>query len=371
MKAVILAGGEGTRLRPLTCNLPKPMVPVVNRPFLEHLVARLALHQISGAVLTLNYLPEAVRQYFGDGEALGIPLSYSLEERPMNTAGAVKLVEKLLDETSLVFNGDIFTDLDLGALLVFHREKGAKVTIALTPVEDPTPYGVVETDREGRILQFLEKPPHEAVSTTWVNGGTYVLEPEVLEYVPSGEPFSFERGLFPALLEKGVPLYGFRSRAYWLDIGTPANYLRIHRDLLLGGTSVHWDGQEVSRGVWVGEGSVIDSRVIFRAPVLVGKGCIVEPGVHLLGPLVLGPGCHVEQEATIEGSVLWAGSRVAKGAILRRCIVGSGCRIGEGAYVGDGCALGDHVEVGAGNQLDRGLALWPGHKLAPGAVAFL
>jgi mannose-1-phosphate guanylyltransferase len=220
MKAVVLAGGEGTRLRPLTCNQPKPMVPLLNRPFLERLLLRLKEHGVGEVALALSYLPEVVKARFGDGDGLGVRLFYPQEERPLGTAGAVKNWESHLDGTFFVFNGDIFTDLDLGEVLRFHREKQAKATIVLTPVEDPTAYGVVEMDPSGRVKRFVEKPPADQVNSRWVNAGTYVLESEVLQYIPAGQHSMFERGLFPLLVDMGIPVYGYPSRAYWLDLST-------------------------------------------------------------------------------------------------------------------------------------------------------
>ena len=369
MKAVILAGGEGTRLRPLTCTVPKSMVPVLNRPFLEHVLARLAAQGVSEAVLALYHLPEAVRQYFGDGRSLGLRLSYSIEERPLGTAGAVTKVEDSLKETFGVLNGDIFTDLDLPMVVAYHRERKSKATIVLTPVEDPSPYGVVETDPQGRVLRFREKPRSDEMSTLWVNAGTYVLEPEVLARAPRGEPFSFEYGLFPRLIEAGVPVYAYRSSAYWMDLGTPRNYLALHRHLLLGRAALPLLGPPLRAGVWAGEGCTLHPSAQVRGPLLLGKGCHVGAGVRLTGPAVLGDGCAVEEEASVQGAVLWAGARVGPRAAVSRSVMGRQAQVEEGASV-EGCILGDGVVVGAGYRLERGMAVWPGIRLAPGAVSF-
>ena len=234
MQAVVLAGGLGTRLHPLTATTPKPMLPLLDRPFLERLLQRLQGHGVTHALLTLHHHPEQIRRHFGDGASLGLAMDYLVEEQPLGTAGGVKALEGLLTGTFAVCNGDIFTDLDLRAALDFHRRQGAAATIVLTHADDPTAFGMVETDGAGRVLRFVEKPAPERVTTHWVNAGTYILEPDVLRYAPAGEPFMFEGGLFPRLLEEGEAVYAFPSDAYWTDMGTPAAYLRLHADLLRG-----------------------------------------------------------------------------------------------------------------------------------------
>ena len=366
MKAVILAGGEGTRLRPLTCNIPKPMVPILNRPFLEHMLGHLKGHGVDSAVLTVCYLPDKIEAHFGRGERAGIGLSYVLEEEPLGTAGAVKNVEKDLDGTFFVLNGDIFTDLDLGAMIRFHREKNAQVTLFLTPVEDPSAFGVVETDPGGRVLRFLEKPSPGETTSKWINGGIYLMEPQVLTHAPSGEFYMFERGLFPKLLELGIPVYGYQARPYWMDLGTPANYVRVHHDLLTSSSTNHW--AEVSS---TGQGnSSIHPSARVSGPVLLGEGCSIGPGALVEGPSVLGAVCVVGREAVITGSILWQRVVVERGAALQGCIVGDGAQIGEGATVGEGCILGDNVTLGKDNHVDRGMVLWPGKSLEPEAVSF-
>ncbi|MBI4233983.1 MAG: NDP-sugar synthase [Chloroflexi bacterium] len=371
MKAVILAGGEGTRLRPLTCTIPKPMVPVLNRPFLEYMLEHLRRHGIDEVVLALYYLPEQVQRHFGDGSAFGIKLHYSIEEHPLGTAGAVKQVEALLDDTFFVFNGDIFTDLDLTAALSFHRQAGAAATIVLTPVEDPSPFGAVETDSASRVQRFVEKPSPEQVTTCWVNAGTYILEPRVLRHVPTGAHYMFERGLFPRLLELREAVWAYRCRAYWLDLGTPRNYLKAHRDLLLGALPIKLNGSQAGTTLWVGEGSVLDPTAQVSGPVLVGRDCVVGPQVRIQGPAALGNGCRLGQGSVVEGSVLWAGARVGPGAVLRECILGRNVRVGEGVTVGRGCILADDAVVEEGNHLEYGAALGPGKRLAAGTLSFV
>ena len=355
MKAVILAGGEGTRLRPLTCNIPKPMVPILNRPFLEHMLGHLRGHGVDEAILTLCYLPDRIKAYFGDGEDVGVRVSYAMEETPLGTAGAVKNVEDALDDTFFVLNGDIFTDLDLNDMARFHREKKAQVTLFLTSVENPASFGVVETDPEGRVLRFLEKPSPGETASTWINGGIYLMEPQVLAHAPAGEFHMFERGLFPRLLEMGAPVYGFRARPYWMDVGTLANYMRVHRELLLGSSDNPW----AELGDKSLQHSSIDSSARISGPVLVGQGCSVGPGAVIQGPVVLGAGCVVGQGAVIQGSVLWRGVSVEQEASLAGCIIGDGVRIGEGSTVAEGCTVGDNVILGKASHIVPGMTLWP------------
>ena len=359
MKAVILAGGEGTRLRPLTCNTPKPMVPILNRPFLEHMLSHLRGHGVDHTLLTLWYLPDVIRSHFGDGEGQGLRLSYTLEEKPLGTAGAVKNVESELDGTFFVLNGDIFTDLDLKDMVRFHRESGALVTISLTQVEDPSAFGVVETDGQGRVQRFLEKPAPGVTNSNWINAGIYLIEPEVLSHAPSGEHYMFERGLFPKLLDMGAPVYGYRSNSYWVDLGTPENYVKVHRDLLPAASMNAAHGQ-----------SDVHSSANISGPVLLGKGCSIGPDAVIRGPVVLGDGCRVGEGARIADSILWKDVRIEPGTDLTGCILGNGVSVGEATSVGEGCILGDDVTVGKGNQLDRGLVLWPNSTLQPEILSF-
>ena len=359
MKAVILAGGEGTRLRPLTCNTPKPMAPILNRPFLEHMLSHLRGHGVDRAILTLCYLPDVIQSHFGDGQGMGTLLSYTLEEEPLGTAGAVKNVEQELDGAFFVLNGDIFTDMDLQDMIRFHRESGAMVTIALTQVEDPSAFGVVETDASGRVLRFLEKPPPGETTSDWINAGIYLVEPEALAHAPSGEFYMFERGLFPSLLEMGAPVYGYRSRSYWVDLGTPASYMKVHRDML----------PKAARNADYSQSSVHPSARVSGATLL-GKGCSIGPGAVIEGPAVLGDGCTVGEGAKIADSILWKGVAIGPGASLNGCIVGDGASVGEAVTVGQGCIIGDNVTIGKGNQLHRGMTLWPGANLAPDSVSF-
>jgi mannose-1-phosphate guanylyltransferase len=356
MKAVILVGGEGTRLRPLTCNTTKAMVPVLNKPFLEHLLGYLKVHGITDIILAMSYLPHRIKGYFGNGVKTGVRLSYLIEEEALGTAGAVKNAERYLDETFLMLNGDIFTDLDITAMIDFHRQNRAAATIAATPVDDPAAYGLIETDAGGRITRFIEKPSREQVTTNMINAGIYALEPDILAQIPAQKTVSIERETFQQLLARGKPMYAYSSAAYWLDMGTPEKYLRLNHDLLLGKAPSLFNA---TGGVQIGGGSQIDPSAEIEAPVLIGEGCVIGRGVMIKGPAVLGPGCEIDEGASIEGAVLWKNIRVGKRAILRNCIAADHCQIHEEGQVTDNCVLGDKVVVGKHNKLARGTRIPP------------
>ncbi|MBI2304640.1 MAG: NDP-sugar synthase [Chloroflexi bacterium] len=360
MKAVILVGGEGTRLRPMTIHTPKAMVPVVNRPFLEHMIEHLKAHQIRDIILALGYLPRPIQAHFNDGLAFGVKLTYIVEDTPLGTAGAVQNVASHLDgETFLVLNGDVFSDLDLTAMLAFHREKKAMVTIALTPVDDPTRYGVVETGSEGRVLRFVEKPPREEVTTNLINAGAYFLEPQILSHIPKGVFYMFEQGLFPLLLSLGAPVYGYPSQGYWIDIGTPEKYLALNRDILQGRTFCPALGRSPLNGLWLAEGCEISPLARVSGPVVLGEGCVLGAEAYVRGPAVLGPGCRLGQQVMVEEAVLWREVTVKDGAIIRGSIVGRGSIIEKGSLVEAGSVLGDGVTVERGSRVESGTRLWP------------
>ncbi|MDQ6693782.1 MAG: NDP-sugar synthase, partial [Chloroflexota bacterium] len=343
MKAVILVGGEGSRLRPLTTNTPKPLLPLVNRPFLDHVLYGLSTHGIHDVVLAMSYLSESFEDLYGDGSHLGMRLRYVKEEEPLGTGGAIKNVQSYLDdETFFVFNGDILTDLDLTDVLRFHRDNGSHCTISLTSVEDPSAYGVVDLDDKGRIEKFTEKPKREATTSNWINAGTYVMEPQILDYIPEGAHHMVERGLFPTLLKDGKPLYGYRAGAYWMDIGTPAKYLEAHSDILSGRLkrSIEPQGELLWEGVWVGEGVSVDSGARIVGPVVLGREVVVGPGASIVGPSALGEGCHVGEEAQLERVVAWDGalfeakSRASNSVVGKDATVGQDSRVEERALIG-------------------------------------
>jgi len=368
LKAVLMAGGEGSRLRPLTCGIPKPMVPVANRPVMEHILELLARHGFREVAVTLQYLPEAVREHFGSGGKFGLRLTYFTETEPLGTAGGVKNAAPFLDETFLVISGDALTDLDLGRAVAFHRERGAWATLVLARVDCPLEYGVVITAPDGRIRQFLEKPGWGEVFSDTVNTGIYVLEPRVLEYVPAGRPFDFSRDLFPRLLAEGRPLYGVVIEGYWCDIGDLYQYLEAHRAVLEGRVKINLAHREVAPGVWVGEEAEVHPEAVIKGPVLLGRGCTVAKGAVLEPHTVVGPGCRIGVRATVKRSVLWEGVRVGEGAALRGTVLGRGVEVRAGAHVYEGTVIGDDSVVGEGAVVKPDVKLWPGKLVEAGTV---
>jgi len=338
MQALILAGGKGTRLRPLTVYTPKPIVPICNRPFLLYQIDTLRRAGVIDITLSLSYQPEKIEQQLGDGSEFGVKLKYTVEPQPMGTAGAYKFAEDLIREPTVVLNGDILTDLDLKTVIRQHKERKAIATIVLTPVEDASAYGVVETESDGRVRRFLEKPKPEETTCKNINAGSYVLEPAVLDLIPKGENHSFEYGLFPKLLEKGESFFAhIPQRTYWMDIGTPARYLQTHQDLL---------ANRVSRIHIKNRRGNFDSATHAEIDELsmIGDDCTIKPGAQIIES-VLGPGCYVEERARIEHSVVWAHTRVGTLAQIDRAIVGRGCHIGRSAVVGPGAVLGDKTSL--------------------------
>lgn len=354
---MILVGGEATRLRPLTCNMPKAIVPVLNVPFLEHVIRYLGRHNVKDIVLAQGHLPKLMDDYFRDGSNFNTGLTYSLESKPMNTAGAVKNAEQYLTDNFFVLNGDIFTDLDLTEMLKFHHEKKARVTIALTPVEDPTAYGLIETDREGRVTRFLEKPSRDQITTNLINAGTYILENEILESIPPNTNYSFERQLFPDLLKRGEPVYAFSSPSYWIDIGTPEKYFQVHADLLNGKSA--GSGFTGVDGVHIGQNCRIDSMAQIQGPVLIGDGCSIGQNVQIIGPAVIGPGSTLHEGSILHRSIIWSNITFGHKASVKDCLIANDCYLNAECSL-ESTILGDHITITAKTRLGPGSRIWPG-----------
>lgn len=368
-KAMILAAGVGSRLDPLTANLPKPMVPIVNRPALEHILALLAHHGVSEVVANLWYRPEAITGYFGDGGRFGVSLTYSREKRLLGTAGGVKKVAGFLSDTFLVIAGDALTDVDLGALLAFHRERRALATIALRPVEDPQHFGVVVTGKAGRITGFQEKPAPEEARSLLANTGIYLFAREILDLIPENEVYDFGKQLFPRLVAEGRPFYGYPMEGYWCDVGTLLQYRLAHQDALQGAVRLYTPGLVLpgeGRPLALGENALVAPEALVQGRVLVGEGARVGPRARLLGDVVLGPGVEVGEGAVVETSVIWAGTHLGAGSRVSRSVIGQGCRVGPGAVVGKGSILSDTCVVEAAVALAAGSILRPGEVAGRG-----
>ncbi|MHB1325712.1 MAG: sugar phosphate nucleotidyltransferase [Thermoleophilia bacterium] len=369
MKAVILVGGQGKRLRPLTLGTPKPMVPLANKPFVSYVLERLRNHGISEVVFSMGYLPDGIKAYFGDGGDLGLKVTYVTEDRPLGTAGAVKNVEEHVgDGDFLVLNGDILTDLDLGSLIAYHNEKQAVATIALTPVEDPTAYGLVRTGGAGEVLGFLEKPSWDQIDTNLINAGTYVLRSKVFDLIPPGVEHSFERGVFPRLVGKG--LYGYRSDDYWMDIGTPEKYLQAHYDILEKNveTSI---SDCLDQDFVCMQGQVhLETGAKLVPPVIIGEGCTIRAGARVGRMAIVGPGCTIAAGSIVEESVLQEGCVLEENVVVRRSIIARGASVGAGTIVAGGAIIGENARVEGDNILTNHIRVYPGTVVREGSIKF-
>lgn len=349
MKAIVLVGGEGTRLRPLTYATPKPLLPIANQAFLERQLTWLARHGVDEVVLSLGYLPDAFEAHFPEGRFGDLVLQYAVEDHPLGTAGAIRFAAQGIDERLVVCNGDVLTTLDLGDLVAFHDARGAEATICLTQVADPSAFGVVPTRDDGEVVAFVEKPPKGKAPTNWINAGTYVLEPSVLQRIPERLTVSIERETFPRMLEDPSRLYAMASDAYWIDIGTPEKYLQAHADVLAGvlGSAPAPDARELRPGVWVQGAPDIHADARIEAPVLVGDGSKVAEGARIAGTVV-GAGVTVGTGARLLRSVVLDHATIADEAEAIDSVVGVRAALGTGAIASDHTIVGAHAVLDAG-----------------------
>jgi mannose-1-phosphate guanylyltransferase/phosphomannomutase len=333
---MILAAGVGSRLEPLTRNLPKPLVPIINKPVMEHIVELLRDHGVDEIVVNIHYLGHMIRDYFGDGSRLGVKIHYSEEERLWGTAGGVKRVAAHFHDTFMVVGGDDLCDLDLTKLLQFHKKNRAVATIALSLVEDPSQFGIALTNERGRITRFLEKPKSEAIFSNSANTGIYVFEPEVLDLIPNNEVYDFGMHVFPKLLQLKKAFFGYLTASYWSDVGHLEQYRQTHLDALGGRVGVRFPFAEQRRFVWMGDNVDIHPTAEVGYPVVIGNNCRIEAGAKVSDDSVLGDGCVVEEGATVRRSILWSGAVVMRNTMLDRCIVGANCQVQSNAAVFDG-----------------------------------
>ena len=354
MRAVVMAGGEGTRLRPLTSNQPKPMVPICGKPCIEHIVELVHKHGIDDVVVTLAFMPQVIRSYLGDGSSLGVRIEYAVEEQPLGTAGSVRNAKELLDETFVVISGDALCDFDIGEIVRFHRERGALATLALKSVDNPLEFGVVIVDDEGRIERFLEKPSWGQVFSDTINTGVYVIEPELLDRIPEGEPYDFSKQLFPELLAEGAPLYGYvvPEDKYWKDIGTIEQYREANQDVLDGLVGVDVPGVRLKENIWLGEGVTLPGVDVITGPACLGAYTTVEEGATVGPYAVLGANVTVKAGASVQRCVIDGGTHIGSSAVVRGATVGRNCdlrarvRVDEGAALGDECVVGEEALIG-------------------------
>jgi NDP-sugar pyrophosphorylase family protein len=344
MKAILLAGGKGTRLRPLTVHTPKPIVPILNRPFLYYQIDLLRqIPEIDEVILSLNYQPRRIEEIFGEGEGLGIRVRYVVEPMPLGTGGAVRYAGDSLTESVVVFNGDVLTQVDLAAVLRLHRERKAKATIVLTPVENPRAYGLVETDRDGNIQRFLEKPGDNEITCNTINAGIYVLEPETFSRIPKDTAWSIERSFFPSLIENRETFVAYVYDGYWIDIGTPAKYMEVHQDIMDGRYSAPpFNG---TSSAWVSPDARVEPGVEISGPCFIDEGVVIKAGARILPYSVLGKQTHVEEGAVIEGSIVWPNGWIGPDATIKGSILGRNCHVGRSASIGSPAVLGDKTVI--------------------------
>ncbi len=366
MQAVILVGGEGTRLRPLTSTVPKPVVPLVDRPFIAFMLDWLVTHGIDDVIMSCGFLATSVRNVLGDGSAYGVRLRFVEEPDPRGTAGALKFAESMLDERFLMLNGDVLTDIDLSAQIAQHEQSGAKATLALVPVADPSAYGLVHLNEDHSVRDFVEKPSPDAIDTNLISAGAYVLQREILELVPADRNVSIEREVWPLLIGNG--LYGFPAESYWLDIGTPERYLQGTFDIIEGNVKTAVGERLGSDWLAIDPGAQASGRVI--PPAVLERGVTVAANAQVGSLVVLGEDVAVGAHATVERSVILKGAVIGEGATLRDCIVAAGCRIGARTSIGGGAVLGEGVTVGADNVIAHGARIFPGVTLPDGAIKF-
>lgn len=342
MKAILLAGGQGTRLRPLTIHTPKPIVPIFDRPFLHYQIDLLKqVPEIDEVILSLNYQPRRIEENFGDGEGTGVRIRYVVEPAPLGTGGAVRFAAQGVTDTIVVFNGDVMTGVDVNGVVQRHRERGASATIVLTPVENPSAYGLVETHADGSVHRFVEKPDPNQITCDTINAGIYVLEPSTFDRIPKDVSYSIERSYFPSLTERGEPFFAYVDRGYWIDIGTPEKYVQVHRDMFdgrfVGGPFAAADRSRplVASDARVEDGAVLDT------PCFVASTAVIKNGARIGPYTVIGRGVVVEEGAQVTGSIIWPNTRISQHAVVEDAILARNCHVGRHAIVRGGAVLGD------------------------------
>src|SRR5712691_1599990 len=369
VRAVVMAGGEGTRLRPMTANQPKPLLPVVNKPIMQHVLRLLRTHNFDETIVTVQFLASMVRNYFGDGEEWGMSLQYATEDIPLGTAGSVKNAEDALrDGPFLVISGDALTDIDLSDLVRFHKDNDALVTVALKRVPDPLEFGIVIADEDGQIQRFLEKPTWGQVFSDTVNTGIYVMEPEVLKHVPLGEAVDWSGDVFPKLLDAGAPVYGWVAEGYWEDVGTHEAYHKAQADVLSGKVAAHIDGFEVSPGVWQGDGAEVDPDAVLTGPLCIGDYAKIEAGAQLREFTVVGSNVVVKEGAFLHRAVVHNNVYVGVGATLRGCVIGKNTDIMASARIEEAAIVGDECVIEPEAYISSGVRVYPFKTIEAGAV---
>jgi mannose-1-phosphate guanylyltransferase/phosphomannomutase len=370
MKAVIMAGGEGSRLRPLTIRRPKPMVPVVDRPAIVHIIELLKRHGITEVVITLQYLASVIQEYLGDGSGYGVQIHYTVEETPLGTAGSVRMGEEWLDDTFLVISGDALTDFDLSAVMQYHKQKKAMATLVLKRMPNPLEYGVVIIDDDGRVKQFLEKPSWGEVFSDTVNTGIYIIDPAVFKYYEPGQVFDFSQNLFPMLLEKGDPMFGYVAEGYWCDIGSIPDYMTACSDYLRGHVNLPRVGRELvpGSGIWIEDEVDLDREAQITGPVFLGSGVKIKAGAVIRGPAVIRESGIVDSRATIDRAIVWRNCYIGERAEVRGAILQTQVSVKPQAMIFEGSVIGDGTIVGTGAVIHPNVKVWPAKEVESGAT---
>jgi len=371
LKAVILAGGEGTRLRPITYLNPKPMLPLVNRPFMEKFVLWIKSHKIEDIIFSTGYLQGIFKSYFGDGSRYKMKFIYVQEKEPLDTCGGVKNVEKYLDGNSfMVFNGDILSSIDLTEMAAFHKRKRADITISLTRVENPESYGLVPVDKESRVMQFLEKPERGEATTDLINAGIYIIEPDIMGLVPKGKRYSFERDLFPDVLDKGYKVFGYVSDEYWLDVGTPRKYLMAHWDVLYKKINFKFPYKEVMENIYIGEDTEYSKNNFVSGPVVIGEKTRMESSVKIMPLTVIGDDCRISGGTEISESIIFGSCKIGEKCLIKRAIISNNVKIDDNVIIEDYAVIGDNSKIGKNNILKNGVKIGINSNIAPGQISF-
>ena len=369
MRAVLMAGGAGTRLRPLTCDLPKPMVPILNQPIAAHIINLLKRHNITEIIATLHYLPDVLQDYFQDGGEFGVQMTYAVEDEfPLGTAGSVKNLEELLDDTFLVISGDSITDFDLSAAIAFHHQQKSKATLVLTRVVNPIEFGVVITDEEQRIRRFLEKPSTSEIFSDTVNTGIYILEPELLQYLPPKEECDFSKDLFPLLLEKQEPMYGYIAEGYWCDVGNLETYREAQYDGMAGKVFLEFVATPQEPQLWIGENTIIDPTARLLPPLLIGDNCRIGPNSELGPDTVIGDNTTIGMGVELKRAIIGHGTMIGDEANLAACIISRGCRIERRTHILEGAVIGPLCIIGEESQINANVKVWPSKRVESGAI---
>ncbi|KJF28765.1 nucleotidyl transferase [Clostridium aceticum] len=363
MKAIIMAGGKGTRLKPLTCSMPKPMVPILNKPTMEYTIQLLKQHEIKDIAVTIAHLPTVITDYFATGKKWGVNLEYFIEDVPLGTGGSVKNAENFIDDTFIVLSGDSLTDINIEKALAFHKSRQSKATLILKNEPVPIEYGVVITNADGKVTRFLEKPSWGEVFSNTINTGMYILEPEVLQYYQKGENFDFSKDLFPKLLADEIPMYGYITEDYWSDVGALNSYTQTHFDILEGKVNIEIDGHQIEDGIWIGEGTQLSSQVILNSPVYIGKNCILQEGSKLDAYTVIGDYSTISKDVSIKRSIIWSHSKIGKDTHCRGAVICNNVETKKNVEIYENAVIGEGSQLAEGVIVKPDIKLWPHKKI--------